>query len=30
MDTMVDIIEEIKQKFTDNQYKTIVDSFMEI
>ena len=30
MNKMVDIMEDIKQKITDNEYKTIVDSLMEI
>ena len=30
MNKMVDIMEDIKQKITDNEYKNIMDSLMEI
>ena len=30
MNKILDVIEDIKQKLTDNQYKTIMDSLMEI
>ena len=30
MNKILDIVEDIKQNITDNQYKTIMDSLMEI
>jgi hypothetical protein len=30
MNTILDIVEDIKQNISDNQYKTIMDSLMEI
>ena len=30
MDKMIDIMEDIKQKIADNEYKTVMDSLMEI
>ena len=30
MNKILDIVEDIKQKLTDNEYKIIMDSFMEI
>ncbi len=30
MNKNLDVVEDIKQNITDNQYKTIMDSFMEI
>ncbi len=30
MNKNFDIVEDVKQSFTDNQYKTIMDSLMEI
>ena len=30
MDKILDVVEDIKQNITDNQYKIIMDSLMEI
>ena len=30
MNKILDVVEDIKQNITDNQYKTIMDSLMEI
>jgi hypothetical protein len=30
MNKNLDVVEDIKQKITDNQYKTIMESLMEI
>ena len=30
MNKILDVIEDIKQNITDNQYKTIMDSLMEV
>ena len=30
MNKILDVVEDIKQKITDNQYKTIMDSLMEV
>ena len=30
MNKILDIVEKIKQKITDNEYKIIIDSLMEI
>ena len=30
MNKILDVVEDIKQKITDNQYKIIMDSLMEI
>ena len=30
MNKILDVVEDIKQKLTDNEYKTIMDSLMEI
>ena len=30
MNKILDVLEDIKQNITDNQYKTIMDSLMEI
>ena len=30
MNKILDVVEDIKQNITDNQYKTIMDSSMEI
>ncbi len=30
MDKILDVMEDIKQNITDNQYKTIMESLMEI
>ena len=30
MNKILDVVEDIKQNITDNQYKTIVDSLMEV
>ena len=30
MNEILDVVEDIKQNITDNQYKTIMDSLMEI
>jgi hypothetical protein len=30
MNKILDVMEEIKQNITDNQYKTIMDSLIEI
>ena len=30
MDKILDVMEDIKQKITDNEYKVIMDSLMEI
>ena len=30
MDKILDVMEDIKQKITDNEYKLIMDSLMEI
>ncbi len=30
MDKILDVVEDIKENITDNQYKTIMESLMEI
>ena len=30
MNKILDVVEDIKQNITDNQYKTIMDSLMEV
>ena len=30
MNKILDVVEDIKQKITDNEYKIIIDSIMEI
>ena len=30
MNKILDVVEDIKQKLTDNEYKTIMDSLMEV
>ncbi len=30
MNTILDVVEDIKQNITDNQYKTIMESLMEV
>jgi hypothetical protein len=30
MNKILDVVEDVKQNITDNQYKTIMDSLMEI